>query len=150
MLSNKKRLITNAEGVPRSYKDVFVLKSLFLRPQKCTCLFVWQVWLSEMARGWHQLIDKRIAIILFIFNIAWFYLLSRLERQKVIVKKLLECEKFLFSHESLTVHLKHRISVPYVSVRSFFVCVCHLCGISEGVRIERPKGETHKGFQKVR
>ena len=50
-----------------------------------------------MARGWHQLIDKRIAIILFIFNIAWFYLLSRLERQARSYCKLLEGEKFSFS-----------------------------------------------------
>ena len=145
----QKRLITNAEGVLRSHRDVFELKSLFLRSRKCTCLFVWQVWLSEMARGWHQLIDNRITI-LFIFNIAWFYLLSRLERQKNYCKEVTWMQKISLFLWKTDCSLEAQNFGSYVSVRSYFVGVSHLCGNSEGVRIERPKDETHRGFQKVR
>ena len=100
-----------------------------------------------MARGWHQLIDNRITI-LFIFNVAWFYLLSRLERQKIIVKKLLECEKFPFSYESLTVHLKHRILVPMSPCAVFLLAFLTFAGTARASELKDQKAKRTEAFKK--
>ena len=80
----------------------------------------------------------------FIFNIAWFYLLSRLEWQKIIVKKLPECEKFPFSHESLTVHLKHRMSPCGVFLLAFLT----FAGTARASELKDQKAKHTKAFKK--